>query len=154
MDNNSQSFIHIKYSEKNIVCFHLHLFIYEILIHFVELNFKLTQYCMVSWYYLVSWYFSWYSIVRHFYGIVTTLVTTRESSETEAVELVKRDDTEELIHNIHRPLPSALILHLTNNSNAFCHLNPASSKNRTSSIFISAINCIFYLQAYFRTPEL
>ncbi len=30
MDNNSQSFIHIKYSEKNIVCFHLHLFIYEI----------------------------------------------------------------------------------------------------------------------------
>ncbi len=31
-----------------IVCFHLHLFIYEILIHFVELNFKLTQYCMVS----------------------------------------------------------------------------------------------------------
>ncbi len=28
---------------------------------------------MVSWYYLVSWYFSWYSIVRHFYGIVTTL---------------------------------------------------------------------------------
>ncbi len=36
MDNNSQSFIHIKYSEKNIVCFHLHLFIYEILIHFVE----------------------------------------------------------------------------------------------------------------------
>ncbi len=75
MDNNSQSFIHIKYSEKNIVCFHLHLFIYEILINFVELNFKLTQYCMVSWYYLVSWYFSWYSIVRHFYGIVTTLLT-------------------------------------------------------------------------------
>ncbi len=74
MDNNSQSFIHIKYSEKNIVCFHLHLFIYEMLIHFVELNFKLTQYCMVSWYYLVSWYFSWYSIVRHFYGIVTTLM--------------------------------------------------------------------------------
>ncbi len=30
-------------------------------------------------------------------------VTKRESSETEAVELVKRDDTEELIHNIHRP---------------------------------------------------
>ncbi len=29
---------------------------------------------MVSWYYLVSWYFSWYSIVRHFYGIVTTLL--------------------------------------------------------------------------------
>ncbi len=28
--DNSQSFIHIKYSEKNIVCFHLHLFIYEI----------------------------------------------------------------------------------------------------------------------------
>ncbi len=25
MDNNSQSFIHIKYLEKNIVCFHLHL---------------------------------------------------------------------------------------------------------------------------------
>ncbi len=44
------------------------------LIHFVEINYKLTQYCMVSWYYLVSWYFSWYSIVRHFYGIVTTLV--------------------------------------------------------------------------------
>ncbi len=41
---------------------------------FLEFNFKLTQYCMVSWYYLVSWYFSWYSIVRHFYGIVTTLV--------------------------------------------------------------------------------
>ncbi len=32
---------------------------------------------MVSWYYLVSWYFSWYSIVRHFYGIVTTLVCYR-----------------------------------------------------------------------------
>ncbi len=30
-------------------------------------------------------------------------VTKRESSETEAVELVQRDDTEELIHNIHRP---------------------------------------------------
>ncbi len=30
MNNNSQSFIHIKYSEKNIVCFHLHPFIYEI----------------------------------------------------------------------------------------------------------------------------
>ncbi len=36
MDNNSQSFIHIKYSEKNLVCFHLHLFIYENFIHFVE----------------------------------------------------------------------------------------------------------------------
>ncbi len=45
------------------------------LIHFVELNFKLTQYCIVSWYYLVSWYFSWYSIIRHFYGIVTTLIS-------------------------------------------------------------------------------
>ncbi len=32
---------------------------------------------MGSWYYLVSWYFSWYSIVRHFYGTVTTLVYTR-----------------------------------------------------------------------------
>ncbi len=32
---------------------------------------------MVSWYYIVSWYFSWYSIVRHFYGIVTTLIETR-----------------------------------------------------------------------------
>ncbi len=31
---------------------------------------------MVSWYYLVSWYFSWYSIVRHFYGIVATLAWT------------------------------------------------------------------------------
>ncbi len=28
-------------------------------------------------------------------------VTKRESSETEAVELVERDDTEEFIHNIH-----------------------------------------------------
>ncbi len=41
--------------------------------HFIELNFKLTQYCMVTGCYLVSWYFSWCSIVRHFYGIVTTL---------------------------------------------------------------------------------
>ncbi len=38
-------------------------------------------------------------------------VTERESSETEAVELVERDDTEELIHNIHRPLPSAPASH-------------------------------------------
>ncbi len=37
-------------------------------------------------------------------------VTKRESSETEAVEL-ERDDTEELIHNIHRPLPSAPASH-------------------------------------------
>ncbi len=28
---------------------------------------------MVSWHYMVLWYFSWYSIARHFYGIVTTL---------------------------------------------------------------------------------
>ncbi len=34
-------------------------------------------------------------------------VTKRESSETEAVELIERDHTEELIHNIYRPLPSA-----------------------------------------------
>ncbi len=34
-------------------------------------------------------------------------VIKRESSETEAVELVERDETEELIHNIYRPLPSA-----------------------------------------------
>ncbi len=26
---------------------------------------------------MVSWYFSWYSIVRHFYGIVTTLEQMR-----------------------------------------------------------------------------
>ncbi len=38
-------------------------------------------------------------------------VTKRDSSETEAVELVERDDTEELIHNIHRPLPSAPASH-------------------------------------------
>ncbi len=38
-------------------------------------------------------------------------VTKRESSETEAVELIECDDTEELIHNIHRPLPSAPTSH-------------------------------------------
>ncbi len=39
-------------------------------------------------------------------------VTKRESSETEAVELVERDETEELIHNIHNDrhkYPSAAI---------------------------------------------
>ncbi len=41
---------------------------------------------MVSWYYLVSWYFSWYSIVRHFYGIVTTLVCSIEAARLERQE--------------------------------------------------------------------
>ncbi len=47
----------------------------------------------------------------HYDEDTAVCVTKRESSETEAVELVERDDTEELIHNIHRPLPSAPASH-------------------------------------------
>ncbi len=62
--------------QRKILSVFIYIYLFMKLIHFVELNFKLTQYCMISWYYLVSWYFSWYSIVRHFYGIVTTLLAS------------------------------------------------------------------------------
>ncbi len=50
-------------------------------------------------------------------------VTEHESPETEAVELVERDDTEELMHNIHRPLPSAPTFHTHEHefSTIFCN---------------------------------
>ncbi len=50
-------------------------------------------------------------------------VTKRESSKTEAVELVERDDTEELIHNIHHLLPSApaSLTHERDFSTIFCN---------------------------------
>lgn len=40
------------------------------LVHFVGLNYELSQHCKVPWYYLVSWWFSVYSIVRClWYGV-------------------------------------------------------------------------------------
>lgn len=38
------------------------------MVYFVELNYEFTQYCTVLW------HFSWYSITRYVYGIVTTLL--------------------------------------------------------------------------------
>ncbi len=61
----------------------------------------------------------------HFGEDTAVCVTKHESwsSETEAVELVERDDTEELIHNIHRPLPSAPTshTHVREFSTIFCN---------------------------------
>ncbi len=79
---------------------------------------------MVSWYYLVSylvWYFSWYSIVRHFYGIVTTLVHCHLNYciivliVTNVVFDICMDQTYTVIYRIHQNRSSPWIVAFQSN---------------------------------------
>ncbi len=79
---------------------------------------------MVSWYYLVSylvWYFSWYSIVRHFYGIVTTLVHCHLNYciivliVTNVVFDICMDQTYTVIYRIHQNRSSPWIVTFQSN---------------------------------------
>ncbi len=52
----------------------------------------------------------------HCGAVAAVCVTKCESSETETVELVERDDTEELIHNIHTDRHKYNIINKTTNA--------------------------------------
>ncbi len=79
---------------------------------------------LMIWIFKIPWYRCHLNHVRNatmfeggFFSLLhcgegtAVCVTKRESSETEAEELVEHDDTGELIHNIHCLLPSAPASH-------------------------------------------